>query len=99
MNQSANEIQVTSLNSTCLSILLKYSRLVKASAGLEVSLRDENLVSWVYAHAEQSSDPELRSLANRLHHEMVSYLKDCDKHAAQLKHYQPLAQATTRIAA
>jgi len=74
MKVKLNDVKVTRLNGACLSLIAKFSRVLKAHNGVVLSLSDPGIVREVIVHASNTSNPQLRKLCNMLIREIRAHL-------------------------
>jgi len=74
MKVKLNDVRVTKLNGTCLTLIVKFSRVLKNHNGVVLQLSDPGIVREIIAHASKTSNPQLRKICNRLIREIRSHL-------------------------
>lgn len=73
MKVKLEDVQVTKLNGTCLTLISQFSRALKAHNGVILQLTDPAVVQEVVKQAKVTSNPELRRICNMLIAEIRSH--------------------------
>ncbi len=93
MKVKLNDVKVTKLNGTCLTLIAKFSRVLKAHNGVVLSLSDPGIVREVISHASETSNPQLRKLCNMLIREIRAHLSGSQSSNINYPMYQKVDES------
>jgi hypothetical protein len=74
MRVKLSDVKISKLNGTCLSLIAKFSRELKAHDGTVLPLTSPDVVKQVLYYARRTRNPELRKLGNSLVREIRELL-------------------------
>lgn len=76
MKQKINlaDIKVQDVGATCITLVSKFSRVIKTRHGVVIQLRDKNVLSKVAAYAAATGNSELKFINTQIQQEVRQYL-------------------------
>lgn len=95
MKVKLNDVRVTKLNGTCLTLISQFSRALKAHNGVVLRLTDPYIVTEVIRRGKSTSNPELRRICNMLVAEIRSHLTGEPLSRANFPVYQKVEEPTS----
>jgi len=69
------ELKIHDTNSSCIMLVSKFSRAIKARHNITIQLRDENVLNKVAAYAAATDSSELKMMYLQLEDEIRDHLK------------------------
>lgn len=88
MKVKLNDVKVTKLNGTCLTLIAKFSRVLRDHNGVVLNLSDPGIVREVISQASETSNPQLRRLCNMLIREIRAHLSGSQHNEISYSMYQ-----------
>jgi len=69
------DIKVQDVSATCIMLVSKFSRVIKAKHGVVIQLRDPNVLNKVAAYASASNSAELKIVYQQIEAEIREHLR------------------------
>lgn len=72
------DVKVLDIGATCIMLVSKFSRIIKAKHGITIQLRDPQVLNKVAAYASATNNAELKHINAQIQDEMRKYFSQDD---------------------
>lgn len=88
------EIRIQDVGATCIMLVSKFSRVIKAKHGVTIQLRDPNVLNKVASYARASKSAELKTIYQQIEDEIRRYVFGVDSASASKIVLKPRSTVT-----